>query len=61
LKARLPVYAGVKGAQRGFAHALAREWGPDGIRVNCHAPLAATPAMARAARFLLGDINVGRW
>jgi 3-oxoacyl-[acyl-carrier protein] reductase len=47
-KARLPVYAAVKAAQRGLARALAREWGADGIRVNCLAPLAASPAMERA-------------
>jgi NAD(P)-dependent dehydrogenase (short-subunit alcohol dehydrogenase family) len=47
-KANLPVYAGVKAAQRGFARALAREWGPHGVRVNCMAPLATTPAMDRA-------------
>ena len=47
-KAKLPPYAGVKGAQRGFARALAREWGRDGIRVNSLAPLASTPAMERA-------------
>ncbi len=47
-KARLPVYAAVKAAQRGVARALAREWGPQGIRVNCLAPLAATPAMEQA-------------
>jgi 3-oxoacyl-[acyl-carrier protein] reductase len=47
-KARLPVYAAVKAAQRGFARALAREWGADGIRVNCLAPLAESPAMDRA-------------
>jgi NAD(P)-dependent dehydrogenase (short-subunit alcohol dehydrogenase family) len=47
-KARLPIYAAVKAAQRGFARALAREWGSDGIRVNCLAPLAASPAMERA-------------
>ncbi|MFK7894988.1 MAG: SDR family NAD(P)-dependent oxidoreductase [Myxococcota bacterium] len=47
-KAKLTPYAGVKGAQRGFARALAREWGTDGIRVNSLAPLAATPAMERA-------------
>ncbi|MAG31345.1 MAG: short-chain dehydrogenase [Deltaproteobacteria bacterium] len=47
-KAKLSPYAGVKGAQRGFARALAREWGHDGIRVNSLAPLAATPAMERA-------------
>jgi NAD(P)-dependent dehydrogenase (short-subunit alcohol dehydrogenase family) len=47
-KAKLPVYAAVKAAQRGFARALARDWGPDGIRVNCVAPLASTPAMDAA-------------
>jgi 3-oxoacyl-[acyl-carrier protein] reductase len=47
-KAKLAPYAGVKGAQRGFARALAREWGRDGIRVNSLAPLAATPAMEKA-------------
>jgi len=66
-KARLPAYAGVKGAQRGFARALAREWGPDGIRVNALAPLASTPAMKRAfeldeelAGRILGRIPLGR-
>ncbi|OCC25573.1 hypothetical protein MB02_02775 [Croceicoccus estronivorus] len=44
-KAKLPVYASVKAAQRGFGRALAREWGPEGIRVNCLAPLATTPAL----------------
>ena len=47
-KAKLSPYAGVKGAQRGFTRALAREWGPDGIRVNALAPLASTPAMTTA-------------
>lgn len=47
-KAKLAPYAGVKGAQRGFARALAREWGRDGIRVNSLAPLASTPAMETA-------------
>jgi len=47
-KARLPAYAAVKAAQRGLARSLAREWGPDGIRVNCMAPLASTPAMEKA-------------
>lgn len=47
-KAKLAPYAGVKGAQRGFARALAREWGLAGIRVNSLAPLASTPAMERA-------------
>jgi NAD(P)-dependent dehydrogenase (short-subunit alcohol dehydrogenase family) len=47
-KAKLSPYAAVKAAQRGFARALAREWGPEGVRVNCIAPLASTPAMERA-------------
>ena len=44
----LPVYATVKGAQRGLLKSLAREWGPDGIRVNAIAPVAWTPAMTTA-------------
>lgn len=47
-KARLPVYAAVKAAQRGVVRALAREWGPTGARANCVAPLASTPAMTTA-------------
>jgi 3-oxoacyl-[acyl-carrier protein] reductase len=47
-KARLPAYAAVKAAQRGIVRALAREWGPRGVRVNALAPLAATPAMVTA-------------
>ncbi|SFR90311.1 SDR family NAD(P)-dependent oxidoreductase [Sphingomonas jatrophae] len=47
-KAGLPVYAGVKAAQRGFLRALAREWGPEGVRVNGLAPLATTPALVTA-------------
>jgi 3-oxoacyl-[acyl-carrier protein] reductase len=42
------LYAAVKGAQRGFLKALAREWGSDGIRVNGIAPLAMTPALELA-------------
>ena len=47
-KRKLAPYAVVKGAQRGAMRALAREWGPLGIRVNAVAPLASTPAMVRA-------------
>ena len=45
-----PLYAMAKAAQRGFAKGLAAEWGPDGIRVNCIAPVAMTPALAGAIR-----------
>ena len=43
--ARSAFYSAVKAAQRGFVRALAREWGPEGIRVNSVAPLAVTPAL----------------
>jgi 3-oxoacyl-[acyl-carrier protein] reductase len=46
--ASLPFYAAVKAAQRGLAKALAREWGPDGVTVNCIAPVAASPALVGA-------------
>lgn len=42
---RAPFYSAVKAAQRGFVRALAREWGPDHIRVNSIAPLAISPAL----------------
>ena len=44
----LPLYGTVKGAQRGLLKSLAREWGPDGIRVNALAPVAWTPALETA-------------
>lgn len=49
-KKLLSTYAMVKAAQRGYMRVLAREWGPDGIRVNALAPLAASPAMDDALR-----------
>jgi NAD(P)-dependent dehydrogenase (short-subunit alcohol dehydrogenase family) len=46
--AMLPVYSMVKGALRGFAKSLAREWAPSGVTVNAISPLAETPAMTSA-------------
>lgn len=48
--ANLPLYGVVKGALRGFAKSLAREWAPFGVRVNLVSPLAQTPAMTNAIR-----------
>jgi 3-oxoacyl-[acyl-carrier protein] reductase len=44
----LPLYGPVKAAQRALAKSLAREWGPEGITVNCIAPVAVTPALDKA-------------
>jgi 3-oxoacyl-[acyl-carrier protein] reductase len=44
----LPVYGIVKGALRGFAKSLAREWGPLGVTVNLVSPLASSPALEQA-------------
>lgn len=44
-KMRLAPYAAVKAAVRGLARSWAREWGRAGVRVNCVAPLANSPAM----------------
>jgi NAD(P)-dependent dehydrogenase (short-subunit alcohol dehydrogenase family) len=52
----LPAYGVVKAAQRGLAKSLAREWGPEGIRVNCLAPVAMTPALRRAAGDRVDDL-----
>ena len=46
--ATLPLYATMKGALRGFAKSLAREWGPDRITVNVVSPLAYSPSMTAA-------------
>ena len=37
-----PIYAALKGGDRGFVKALAREWGPDAITVNAVEPASAT-------------------
>ena len=44
----LPLYATMKGALRGFAKSLAREWAAHGITVNVVSPLAYSPAMTAA-------------
>jgi NAD(P)-dependent dehydrogenase (short-subunit alcohol dehydrogenase family) len=46
--ATLPLYATMKGALRGFAKSLAREWAPHQITVNVVSPLAYSPAMTVA-------------
>jgi 3-oxoacyl-[acyl-carrier protein] reductase len=46
--ATLPLYSMMKGALRGFAKSLAREWGPAGVTVNVVAPIAYSPAMTAA-------------
>ena len=60
--ANLPVYAAVKAAQRAMVKSLAREWGPQGVRVNAIAPVARTPAMdaAVAANPMLLDRLIAR-
>lgn len=45
--ANMPLYSPVKAAQRALAKSLAREWGPEGITVNCVAPVAGSPALVR--------------
>jgi len=46
--ATLPLYATMKGALRGFAKSLAREWASDQITVNVVSPMAYSPAMSAA-------------
>jgi 3-oxoacyl-[acyl-carrier protein] reductase len=46
--ANLSFYAAAKGGQQAFVRSLAREWGPQGVRVNGLAPLARTPALDEA-------------
>ena len=55
--ATLPLYSMMKGALRGFAKSLAREWGPSGVTVNVVSPIAFSPAMtaAIAADPLMGE------
>jgi NAD(P)-dependent dehydrogenase (short-subunit alcohol dehydrogenase family) len=38
-------YAAAKEAIRGFSRSIAREWGPDGIRVNMIRPIALSPSL----------------
>ena len=65
--AALPVYACVKALQRGLVKALAREWGPAGVTVNCIGPLARTRTLEQsfaanpdAESMLLGRIPLRR-
>lgn len=46
--ANIPLYSPVKAAERAIAKSLAREWGADGITVNCIAPVAGSPALVTA-------------
>lgn len=66
-KRLLAPYAMVKAQQRALVTVLAREWGPAGVRVNAVAPLAGSPAMARAfvsdpkmEERVMGRIPLGR-
>lgn len=48
--ATLPLYATMKGALRGFAKSLAREWAAHLITVNAVSPMAYSPAMTAAIK-----------
>lgn len=41
-----PIYAALKGAIRGFAKSLAKEWGDDGIAVNIFSPSSESESTA---------------
>ncbi len=63
-----PEYTIVKGALRGFAKALAREWGPDAIRVNAVSLIAKSPGVEEYLRLnpheteaVLGIVPLGRF
>ena len=60
-------YAAAKEAIRGFTRSAAREWGSDGIRVNCVRPIAASPSTAKflednpaIAKAQIAQIPLGR-
>lgn len=46
--ANIPLYSPAKAAERAIAKSLAREWGSEGITVNCIAPVAGSPALVTA-------------
>ena len=46
--ANIALYSPAKAAQRAIAKSLAREWGPDGITVNCIGPVAGSPSLMTA-------------
>lgn len=60
-------YAAAKAAVRTLTRTAAAEWGPDGIRVNCIAPLALSPGLQRwveadpeEAEAFLSTVPLGR-
>ncbi len=44
----VPLYSPAKACQRALAKSLAKQWGPDGVTVNCIGPVAESPALAGA-------------
>lgn len=60
-------YAAAKVSVRSLTRTAASEWGKDGIRVNCIAPLASSPGLAawieekpEEAEVFLGTVPLGR-